>query len=52
MPMPLRAERRERSQGRWWSEYLKQAGYRLYDREVALPTNAEKAFVEDIRPSA
>ena len=44
---------RERSQGRWWSEYLKQAGYRTYmTGKWHCRANAEKAFdvARDIRP--
>jgi arylsulfatase A-like enzyme len=43
----------ERQQGRWWSEYMKQAGYRTYmTGKWHCKANAEKAFdvARDIRP--
>lgn len=44
---------KERVEGRWWSEYLKQAGYRTYmTGKWHCRANAEKAFdvARDIRP--
>lgn len=44
---------RERQQGRWWSEYLKAAGYRTYmTGKWHCKASAEKAFdvARDIRP--
>ncbi len=44
---------KERQEGRWWSEYLKQAGYRTYmTGKWHCRANAEKAFdvAKDIRP--
>lgn len=44
---------KERSEGRWWSEYLKRAGYRTYmTGKWHCRANAEKAFdvARDIRP--
>ncbi|TWU64944.1 Arylsulfatase [Crateriforma conspicua] len=43
----------ERQEGRWWSEYLKSAGYRTYmTGKWHCKANAEKAFdvAKDIRP--
>ena len=43
----------EREQGRWWSEYMKQAGYRTYmTGKWHCKANADKAFdvARDIRP--
>jgi arylsulfatase A-like enzyme len=43
----------ERQQGRWWSEYLKNAGYRTYmTGKWHCKANAEKAFdvARDVRP--
>ncbi|MDA7875040.1 sulfatase-like hydrolase/transferase, partial [Rhodopirellula sp.] len=43
----------ERQEGRWWSEYMKQAGYRTYmTGKWHCKANAEKAFdvARDIRP--
>ncbi len=43
----------EREQGRWWSEYMKQAGYRTYmTGKWHCKANAERAFdvARDIRP--
>lgn len=43
----------ERQQGRWWSEYMKQAGYRTYmTGKWHCKANAQKAFdiARDIRP--
>jgi len=43
----------ERQQGRWWSEYMKSAGYRTYmTGKWHCKADAEKAFdvVKDIRP--
>ena len=44
---------KERSEGRWWSEHLKRAGYRTYmTGKWHCRANAEKAFdvARDIRP--
>ena len=43
----------EREQGRWWSEYFKEAGYRTYmTGKWHCKANAEKAFdvARDVRP--